>query len=113
MANWYYAVGGQTQGPVDEDQPRTMARQGTLSPTTYVVREGESVWQALSDVAAGLGLARNPWGSYADATAAPPPAAAPSPSEPAAMGSPASATGGRATGTWPEPGAPAGAWGQP
>ena len=67
MANWYYAVGGQTQGPVDEEQMRAMARQGTLTPTSYVVREGETVWQSLGDVEASLGLARNPWGSYADA----------------------------------------------
>ncbi len=117
MANWYYAVGGQTQGPVDEEQLRSKAHQGTLTPTSYVVREGETVRQSLGDVEAGLGLARNPWGSYADAAASPPPAAAPSPSEPAGpagtgMG-PAATGSGPATGTWTEPGTSGAGWEQP
>lgn len=66
MANWYYAVGSATEGPVSEDELRAMAHRGDLTPTSYVVPEGESSWVALGEVEARLGLTRSPWGSYAD-----------------------------------------------
>ncbi len=76
MASWYYAVGSQTQGPVSEDELRSMAQRGELSATSYVVMEGETVWQALADVAAGLRLAPNPAGGFSDTASIPPVAAA-------------------------------------
>lgn len=75
MANWYYAIDGQTLGPVDAGQIAALARQGTLNPASYVVAEGESTWQSLSDVEAIFGLAASPFGTYTEP--APMPAAAP------------------------------------
>ena len=66
MASWYYAVGSQTQGPIGEDELQAMARRGELTPASYVVREGESVWQTLSEVESSLGLAASASGGYLD-----------------------------------------------
>ena len=66
MASWYYAVGSQTQGPISEDELQAMARRGELTPASYVVREGESVWQTLSEVESSLGLAASASGGYLD-----------------------------------------------
>ncbi len=79
MANWYYAVAGQTEGPVDTDTLRSLARQGALTPSSYVIPEGEQTWQALSDVEATVGLTRNALGTYADLAAPAPPPAPPEP----------------------------------
>ncbi len=65
MANWYYADGFETRGPVSEDEIRAMARRGDLTPNTYVVAQGDTVWVLLSDVEAPLGLARAGSGGYA------------------------------------------------
>lgn len=105
MANWYYAVGTQTEGPVAEDELTRMARQGTLSPSSYVVREGESAWQALGDVERDLGLTRNPSGTYE------PPAPAPAPTPDAGPPGASGAGGWAAPGTVAPGGQPG--WGAP
>lgn len=136
MANWYYAVGGQAEGPVDEEQLRSLARQGRLTPSSYVIPAGEQTWSALSSVEVAIGLTRNSWGTYADPPAgvAPPtPVPAPAPSgyaEPPSAYTPAPVTApapdvttpaagwGSAPGGWGAPPADTGSgqppgWGQP
>ncbi|MFN0027899.1 MAG: RDD family protein [Acidimicrobiales bacterium] len=73
MASWYYAVGSQTRGPVSEDELRAMAQRSELNAASYVVRDGESVWQTLAEVAAGLRLVPNATGGFQDAASVPPP----------------------------------------
>jgi uncharacterized RDD family membrane protein YckC len=48
--NWYYAVGGQQQGPIDDNQLDAMVRSGQISSDTLVWREGMANWQPLRDV---------------------------------------------------------------
>jgi hypothetical protein len=46
---WYYSVNNQPVGPVDEDYLRNLVRSGTLSPDTYVWKEGLAEWVALGN----------------------------------------------------------------
>lgn len=48
--NWYYAVGGQQQGPIDSDQLDALVNAGTIAPDTLVWREGMANWQPLREV---------------------------------------------------------------
>lgn len=66
MANWYFAVDAQTQGPVSEDELRALARRGELKPGHFVVPEGEAAWRTVGAAEADLGLSQKPWGGYAD-----------------------------------------------
>jgi hypothetical protein len=45
--NWFYAIGGQQQGPVDDGQLDALAAAGTITPETLVWREGLANWQPL------------------------------------------------------------------
>src|SRR5688572_21693837 len=45
--NWFYALGGQQQGPVDDDQLDSLLAAGTLTAETLVWREGMAGWQPL------------------------------------------------------------------
>src|SRR5262245_12606860 len=45
--NWFYALGGQQQGPVDDGQLDALAAAGTITPDTLVWREGMANWQPL------------------------------------------------------------------
>ena len=48
--NWYYAVGGQQAGPVNETQFEALFQSGTILPTTLVWRDGMPGWQPCSEV---------------------------------------------------------------
>lgn len=62
--NWFYAVGGQQQGPVDDAQLDALIQAGTVTPDTLVWREGIANWQPLRQArpsaAAGTGLEAPP-----------------------------------------------------
>ena len=45
--NWFYALGGQQQGPVDDGQLDALATAGAITPDTLVWREGLTNWQPL------------------------------------------------------------------
>src|SRR5438093_4738853 len=45
--NWFYALGGQQQGPVDDAQLEALTAAGTINPDTLVWREGMANWQPL------------------------------------------------------------------
>lgn len=51
--NWYYAVGGQQQGPVDDTQLDTLIQSGQINQETLVWREGMPSWQPLRQARAG------------------------------------------------------------
>ena len=51
--NFYYAVAGQQNGPVSEEQLDQMVASGTVSPTTLVWREGMETWQPYSTLKPG------------------------------------------------------------
>ena len=44
---WYYAVGQQQQGPLDDAQFDALIAAGTITPETLVWREGQANWQPL------------------------------------------------------------------
>jgi hypothetical protein len=48
---WYYASGGQQQGPVSDEQLQRMAQDGSLRREDLVWREGMADWQPAGDVA--------------------------------------------------------------
>ncbi|MBK9179732.1 MAG: RDD family protein [Acidimicrobiales bacterium] len=87
MGQWYYAQGGQTAGPVDDDGLRRLAYEGSLEPASLVVPVGGSAWVPLAQHEAALGLVRDATGRYSIAAAAaqasgaapPPPGPAPAP----------------------------------
>jgi hypothetical protein len=56
-AGWYYAVGGQRQGPVGFEQLRQLAFSGQIGANDLVWCEGMADWQAAHTVA-GLGQPR-------------------------------------------------------
>jgi hypothetical protein len=56
-AGWYYAVGGQRQGPVGFDRLRQLAYSGQIGPSDLVWTEGMADWQAAHTIA-GLGSPR-------------------------------------------------------
>jgi len=45
--SWYYATGGQQQGPVDDAQLDALIQSGTVTPDTLIWREGMANWQPL------------------------------------------------------------------
>jgi len=45
--NWFYALAGQQQGPVDDTQLDALLNAGTITPETLVWREGMAGWQPL------------------------------------------------------------------
>jgi len=45
--NWYYAAGGQQQGPVDDAQLDALIQSGKVTPDTLVWHEGMANWQPL------------------------------------------------------------------
>ncbi len=45
--NWYYAAGGQQQGPIDDAQLDALIQSGTVTPDTLVWREGMANWLPL------------------------------------------------------------------
>lgn len=45
--NWYYAAGGQQQGPVDDAQLDALIQSGTVTQDTLIWREGMTNWQPL------------------------------------------------------------------
>lgn len=46
MAGWYYATGGQRQGPVSEEQLRRLIASGQVTPLTLVWTDGMPEWVA-------------------------------------------------------------------
>lgn len=58
--NWYYAVGGKQQGPVEDAQLDALVRSGQIAADTLIWREGMANWQPLREarpeVLAGTGL---------------------------------------------------------
>jgi hypothetical protein len=60
--NWYYALGGQQQGPVDDAQFEALIAAGTLGPDTLIWREGMANWQPLRNVRPGSEAAGAPLG---------------------------------------------------
>ena len=51
--NYYYAVGGQQNGPVPEEQLDQLVTSGSLSPETLVWKEGMANWEAYSTIKPG------------------------------------------------------------
>ena len=54
---WYYAVGQQQQGPLDDTQLDALIAAGTISPDTLVWREGMGNWQPLRVARPGSAVA--------------------------------------------------------
>ena len=53
--NWFYALGGQQQGPVDEGQLNALAAAGTITQDTLVWSEGMVNWQPLRQTRPAVG----------------------------------------------------------
>ncbi len=53
--SWYYASGGQQQGPVDDAQFEALIQAGQIKPADLVWKEGMANWQPLSTVRPGTG----------------------------------------------------------
>jgi Interferon-induced transmembrane protein/GYF domain 2 len=60
MSTWFYAKGGQTNGPVSEEEFRNLINLGTVGPDDLVWKEGMPAWQSAS---ATPGLVFPPAGS--------------------------------------------------
>jgi len=76
--NWYYAAGGQQQGPVDDAQLDALIQAGTVTQDTLIWREGMANWQPLRQA--------RPSAGGSSALAAPPLAAPPIAGSPDASG---------------------------
>ena len=51
---WYYVINGQQQGPFDEAQFEGLIAGGTVTPGTYVWKEGLPNWLPLGQVRSGM-----------------------------------------------------------
>src|SRR5258707_53772 len=49
--DWYYAIGSDRKGPVNEAEFQRLAQQGVITATTLVWREGMTAWQPHGDQA--------------------------------------------------------------
>jgi hypothetical protein len=58
--SWFYAAGGQQQGPVSEAQLRDLMGRGTVSAETLVWSEGMAAWQKAGEVPGLLSGAATP-----------------------------------------------------
>ena len=58
--NWYYAVGGQQQGPVDEAQMDALLQSGQITQETLVWRDGMANWQPLRQARASASTGTPP-----------------------------------------------------
>ena len=67
--NWYYAAGGQQQGPVDDAQLDALIQAGTVTQDTLIWREGMASWQPLRQARPSAGGSSAP---AAPSVAAPP-----------------------------------------
>lgn len=54
---WYYAVGQQQQGPLDDAQLDALLAAGTITPDTLIWREGQANWQPLRVARPGVPVA--------------------------------------------------------
>ena len=74
---WYYAIGGERQGPVGFEHLRQLMLTGQIAPTDLVWRQGMADWQAAHTIA-GLGAPppppRSPIGPPQMSSPPPPPA---------------------------------------
>ena len=50
---WYYAIGGQQNGPVSEDELNRLVREGTVQPDTLVWQDGWPQWRAYRTLISG------------------------------------------------------------
>src|SRR5260221_1267974 len=57
---WYYADGGQQEGPVEDAQLEQLLQSGRIQPETLVWREGMASWKPYSHVRSGAGKASEP-----------------------------------------------------
>lgn len=53
---WYYAVGEERRGPVEQAELVRLAETGLVTADTLVWRQGMASWQRYAEVAAGAGL---------------------------------------------------------
>ena len=77
--NWYWSQAGATLGPVDLDEIRRLAANGSITRDTWLFEPGGGAWVAASSVA----------GLFAASVSAPPDATAASASNPASYSAPA------------------------
>src|SRR6185503_8885822 len=68
---WYYASGGQQQGPVDDAQFEALIQSGQIKPADLVWKEGMANWQPLSTVRPSIASSEPPLPS-ASSTGVPP-----------------------------------------
>jgi len=59
---WYYGEGGQTGGPVEDQEVRDLIQKGVLSYSSRLILEGGSSWGTVSEHASQLGLDPNAGG---------------------------------------------------
>jgi len=63
MSQWYYAVQGQQQGPIDEAELRQLAQTGKIGEQDLVWKEGMEDWQTFGQVFLSSGSAPDPQSS--------------------------------------------------
>ena len=68
MAQWYYLVNNQQQGPISSEQLKELSANGTVTPQTYVWREGLDDWKPANMVQGLFGQAGAPAGEALQAS---------------------------------------------
>jgi len=53
---WWYEQNGQTKGPVENGELRSLVEQGTLDQTSRVIQEGASTWTTVEREASNIGI---------------------------------------------------------
>ncbi len=56
MSRWWYEQNGQTKGPVEDGELRSLVEQGTLNRNSRVIQEGGSEWRTVAQEASSIGI---------------------------------------------------------
>ncbi len=69
---WWYEQNGQTKGPVEDAELRSLVEQGTLTRNSRVIQEGASDWTTVANEASSIGLSSDAGAAAGSGPAAPP-----------------------------------------
>ncbi|MDP8975017.1 MAG: NINE protein [Actinomycetota bacterium] len=68
MSRWWYEQNGQTKGPVEDAELRSLVEQGTLNRNSRVIQEGGSEWRTVSQEASSIGISSDAGGGAGGGT---------------------------------------------
>ena len=69
---WWYEQGGETKGPVEDEEIRNLVQQGVLNSSSQILQEGSTQWTTVGEHESELGITSSAPPSWGEAAAAAP-----------------------------------------